>query len=85
MPTDHRQSLWASRFSIKDLLMATVVVSIGLWLLVDEFPGSWVMLNLVAPAVIGVGLFLPFKRKFLGGSLGCLVFLVIAAIWILVS
>jgi hypothetical protein len=72
------------RFSIRDLLIATALISIGLGLLYTLFTTPLFrerhfmpMMKYIAPAFIisgftfmGAGIFAPFRRKLIGGLVG---------------
>jgi hypothetical protein len=62
------------RFSTRDLLLSTALIALGMGILavVVRMPNKeWSVFTLVGFPLIGTGMFLPFKRPWLGWVLGC--------------
>jgi hypothetical protein len=72
------------RFSIKDLLLSMALVGLGLGTIVFtlKLDAPWVSFSSYGLALVGAGVLTPFNRAWTGAGIGCLSYLVLVIVLI---
>ena len=84
MHPDHRTS-WLPRFSVKALLIATALLSAGLWLCLIGYRDAFLSHWMLGFALVGSGLMVPFGRAWKGAVAGFIVIPIVAVLVLLLG